>query len=153
MSSEAYGSLIVGASAFYLMAVLVVRLLIHQLSAASLLLIGFVISFIGAVLFMLCAVYAQNLWILVPLAIYLFGAAFIPPITNTAAMEALPEYASTISALLGAALALGSGILSYVLIDLVLASWLYLGGFFVLTSAGLLAYFLCLKQKHGNLDF
>jgi MFS family permease len=150
LSAEAYGGLIVGASVFYLMAVLVVRLLIHQLTAAKLLLIGFVISFIGAVLFMLCAVYAQNLWILAPLAIYLFGAAFIPPITNTAAMEALPEYASTISALLGAALALGSGALSYVLIDLVLASWVYLGGFFVLTSAGLLIYFLCLNNKNDN---
>lgn len=141
LSPSEYGWLLLAASAFYIVAVIVVRLLLNKLTAIQLLKLGLWICWVGALgLVSMMLIHPSLSALTLPIMIYLFGAAFIPPVTNTAAMEALPKLAATTSSLLGAALALGSGVLSYWLISLVLHSWLGFAIFFLMIPSLLLVY-------------
>lgn len=148
LSPSQYGWLLLAASAFYILAVIVVRLLLNTLNQQQLLLLGLWICLLGAISMVAATLVQPSLTALtVPIMIYLFGAAFIPPVTNTAAMEALPELAATTSSLMGAALALGSGLLSYWLIGLALRTWLGFSLFFLCIPCLLLIYHYWLHHQ------
>ncbi|OGO94067.1 MAG: hypothetical protein A3F41_04760 [Coxiella sp. RIFCSPHIGHO2_12_FULL_44_14] len=143
LSSEDYGALLLAASIFYIMAVVVVRLLLDRLSENTLLLVGLGISFLGGLTLFLFAVFNfMQLWnVIIPLFIYLFGAAFIPPITNTKAMQAVPRLSGTISSLMGAVLALSSGLLSYILINLPIHHLIFFSLFFIVIPTCIIIYY------------
>lgn len=144
VSPNHYSLLLLLASAFYIAAILVVRVLITNFSANALLLFGMALCLLGGLtLFVISLFKAYSLWsICIPMAIYFFGSAFIPPITNSKAMHVLPKFAGTVSSLMGTGLSLGSAILSYLLLNLPFKNLMVIGIFFSIIPLFVIVYAL-----------
>jgi MFS transporter, DHA1 family, multidrug resistance protein len=145
MSADDYGLLLLSAGIFYIVAIIAVRILLIKLTIKNLLIIGVSICLTAGILFLILSLFFKMvIWtVVVPIFIFFFGGAFIPPITNTKAMHAIPELAGTVASLMGAGLALSSGILSYILLALPISHLLTLAIYFTVIPLFVSVY-LCL---------